>query len=232
VSGDDEELVELAERLGAAVDAATAAAGGRAPLGVRAVEAAPGRRGYLVAFEGPAFLCLADDLTPERGTQRARQTASAGLLWEHAEQLVDAEALRELARAIGRLLALGGPGPDVAEAFETLERVAARAIELAAWRERPIRALARLDDLDRASRMQERLAGAYARFVRASDPLVAVQESLDAELVQRLRAVEEAAGRAGAGERLADRLARALPDCDDGADQILAAHLTRLRDDG
>jgi voltage-gated potassium channel Kch len=231
VSDEEEELRELAERLAAARDAAAAAAGGRPPLGVRAVEPAPGRRGYLVAFEGPGFLCLAGDLTPERGLARARRTASAGLLWEHAEELVDADALRELARAVGSFLARGARGPGVAESSEALERVAARAIELAAWRERPIRALARVEDLDEAARLQERLAGAYARFMRASDPLVAVQETLDAELVQRLRAVEEAAGRAGAGERLADRLARALPDSDEGADQILAAHITRLRDE-
>jgi hypothetical protein len=40
--------------------------------------------------------------------------------------------------------------------------------------------------------------------------------------------VERSAGPAGAAERLADRLAAALPEGDEGADQVVGAHLTRL----
>jgi hypothetical protein len=111
----------------------------------------------------------------------------------------------------------------------SLEVVATRALELAAWRDEPLRALASLPALDDGVALHERLVGAYARFVRASEPLVAVQETLAPELIAALREVEESAGRAGAAERLADRLAGAMPECEDGADQMIGAHLTRLR---
>ena len=221
----DERVEELVEGLSSARDVA-AGLSGREPLGVRAVEPAAGRRSYLVAFEGPAFLCLAADLSAEVGERRAREVASASLLWETVETLVDSAALRDLARAVGRFLALGG---EPAAVSETLELVAARALDLAAWRDEPLRALASLPALDDGVALHERLVGAYARFVRASEPLVEVQDTLTSEVIAALREVEESAGRAGAAERLADRLAGAMPGCEDGADQMVAAHLTRLR---
>lgn len=224
-SNPDDAVGDLVVRLSRARDAA-AGLSGRDPLGVRAVEPALGRRSYLVAFEGPAFLCLASDMSAEVDERRARDAASAGLLWESVETLVDADALRGVARAVGRLLALGEEPREVAGALET---VAARALDLAAWREEPVRALASLPDLDEAIRLHERLVGAWARFVRASEPLVEVQDALSPELVAALREVEKAAARAGAPERLADRLAGAMPGCEEGAGQIVAAHLTRLR---
>ncbi len=216
---------ELVARLGAARDAAAAHAG-EAPLGIRAVEPVAGRRAYVAAFPGPAFLWLDERLEPEADARRAREAASASLLWEHLEAVVDADALRDLAAAIGRLLALGGDPPDVTGPLET---VAARALELAAWREDPLRAVASLPDLDEGAAVQDRLHGAYARFMRASDPLVAVQDTLPDALVGALRDVEEAAARAGAGDRLADRLAAAMPECDDGAGQMLAASVRGAR---
>ncbi len=159
---------DLVDRLAAARDAADRIAGS-ASLGLRAVERGrpPQLRGRLRGRR-PSSACT-EDLSAETSARRAREAASASLLWEHAEALVDAEALRELVRAIGRLLALGG---EPAEVAEPLEVVAARALELAAWRDEPRRVVASLPDLDVASRLQERLVGAYARFVRASDPLV------------------------------------------------------------
>ena len=221
---DEAALSVLVQRLGEARDAAGALAG-RPPLGVRAVEPAHGRRSYLCAFEGPAFLCLDDRLAAERDARRVRESASASLLWEQVESLVDADALRDLAAAIGRLLARGGEPPEVAE---SLEVVAARALELARWRDEPARAVASVPELDRAIALQERLVGAYRRFLRASEPLVAVQDRLDVGLVEALRDVEQGAVPAGAAERLADRLAAALPESEDGADQVVRAHLTRL----
>lgn len=215
----DAAVQELVDRLGAARAAAERIAG-RAPLGVRAVEPAAGRRGYVVAFDGPEFLVLNADLGRERDAERARATASASLLWEHVEMLLDPEALRALVGAIGRLLATGGEPRAVAEPLET---VAARALELLAWREDPMRAVASVPEIDEGARIQDRLAGAYRRFMRASDPLVAVQDTLPAELVNALRDVEQAAARAGAADRLGDRLAAAMPECQDGAEQMLAA---------
>lgn len=218
----------LEELVGGLSSARDAAAGliGRPPLGVRAVEPAAGRRSYLVAFDGPAFLCLAADLTAEGDERRAREAASASLLWETVETLVDSAALRELARAIGRFLAIGG---ELTAVSQTLEVVATRALELAAWRDEPLRALASLPALDEGVALHDRLSISWSLFVRASEPLVEAQETLSPEVVAALRDVEEGAGRAGAAERLADRLAGAMPGCEDGADQMVAAHLTRLR---
>lgn len=221
--------------LGALVDGlegarlAGARVAGRPPLGVRAVESAAERRSYLLAFDGPAFLCLDARLAAEGDARRAHEAASAGLLWEHVEALVDASALRGLVAAIGRVLAQGDDPLPMTAALET---VAARALELAAWRDEPMRALASLPSLDEAVALHERLVGAWARFVRASEPLVAAQDSLPADRVATLRAVEEAAAAAGASHRLADRLAGLMPDCEDGAAQMLTAHLTPLAGEG
>ena len=217
-------LRALVDDLGAARDAAAAVAG-RPPLGVRAVEPAHGGRSYLCAFEGPSFLCLDARLAPERDPRRVREAAAASLLWEQLEGLIDAASLRDLAGAIGRLLARGGDPPEVAG---SLEVVAARALELARWRDDPLRALASVPELDRAVALQERLVGAYRRFLRASEPLVEVQDRLNAGLVEALGDVERSAGPAGAAERLAERLAAALPEGEDGADQVVRAHVTRL----
>ena len=144
------------------------------------------------------------------------------------ESLVDAGELRGLAGAVGRLLARGSDPPEVAA---SLEVVAARALDLARWRDDPGRALASVPELDRVIAIQERLMGAYRRFLRASEPLVELQDRLEPGLVEALRDVEVSAAPAGAAERLADRLAAALPESEDGADQVVRAHITRLAED-
>ncbi len=141
------------------------------------------------------------------------------------EALVDPDALGDLVAAIGRILALGAEPRDVMEALET---TASRALDLARWRLREERALASLVDMDAASAMHDRVHAAWSLFVRASEPLVERQDSLDRELVTALRAVEQAAGVARVAERLSEMLARAMPDCAEGADQVAAGHLTPL----
>lgn len=216
------------ERLLADLARAHAAASeyaGAEPLGVRAVELAPGDRGYLCAFDGPTFLCLAGDLRPARGADAVRDVAGAGLLWEHLEALVDPDALEELGRAIAICLAR----PDLpADAGDALQSVARHARDLAGWRARPERALASLVAVDEAVALQERVHGAWSLFVRASDPLVAVQDTLHADLVAALRAVEQAGAEARAPERLADLLGRALTDAAGDADQVVEHHLVEL----
>jgi hypothetical protein len=217
-----------AERLAEDLTAAHRAAEervARPPLGLRAVETAVDRRWYLCAFEGPSFLCLTSALAPERAWARVREVAAAGLLVEHAEAMVEADALRDLAGACGRLLALGTEPRDVGEA---VGRVAERALALAGWREAPERALASLVDLERGVALQDRLYRGWEAFTRATEPLVDVQDQLGADLVDALRDVERAAAGAGAAERLAQRLGGAMSECDAQAEQVTSAHLTRL----
>jgi hypothetical protein len=214
----------LAGQLSSAHGAASAIAG-RAPIGLRAIEPAAGRRWYLCAFDGPSFLCLTASLDAEGSERRAREAAALGLLWEHAEAAIDAEALRGLAQAAGRSLA-GAHGP--AEVDAALGALAEEALRLAAWRAEPERALASLPELERGLRLHEAVRAAYGRFVAATDPLAAAQEVLPRDQVAGLREVEEAAGRAGLAESVAQRLAAAVPDCDEGAGQVVEGHLTRL----
>jgi hypothetical protein len=214
----------LARQLSAAHGAAATIAG-RPPLGLRAIEPAAGRRWYLCAFEGPSFLCLTAELGAEASERRAREAAALGLLWEHAEAAIDAESLRELARAASRALA-AGYGPAAVDA--ALGSLAEAALRLAVWREAPERALASLVQLEAGVRLHEEVRAGYGRFVAATDPLAADQDRLPAGQVAALREVEEAAGRAHLADSVAQRLAAALPDCDEGAGQVVAGHLTRL----
>lgn len=221
---EDATTARLVAELGAAHGAAVAVTG-REPLGVRAVEPVAGARAYLCAFDGPGFLCLDGRLAAQRDARRVREVAMAGLLWEYVELFVDPDALEALTGAIGQLLALGG---DPREVIDTLERVAARSLELAGWRTLPERAVASLPATDDAVLLQGRLHAAYSLFVRASEPLVDVQDTLSAELVAALRAVEQAAGMARVSERLAEMLGGAMGECSDGADEIVALHITPL----
>lgn len=204
---------------------AAASVADREPLGVRAVEWAPGSRGYLCAFEDGRFLCLDEGLAPVSATHRLREIAGTGLLWEQLEEVVDPERYERLASAIGRLLATADEPRAVVAA---LAQVAERAAEMSAWRTDPARNLASLVALDEATALHDRLHAAYGNYLHASEPLVERQDELDGDLVARLRDVEQAAGWAGLHERLADTMARAMAGASDGADQVLAAHLTPL----
>lgn len=215
-SGWEEALVAELEQ----ARAAAARLAGAEPLGLRAVEPTPGRRWYLCAFEGPAFLCLDVALRPESEHARIREVASGSLLVERAESVIDATELTYLAGAAGRLLAATGEPPEVAA---SLESVAQRALEMAAWRESPQREVASVAALDTAVALHDRFQRAYGNFVAVSQPLVERQDDLDPELVSGLRVFEEAAGRAGVGEALAPLLGRSVEDCDEGAEQVLAS---------
>lgn len=214
---------DLVGRLQGAHDEAARHAG-RAPLGVRAVEVVPGSLRFLCAFEGPGFLCLVDG-TPARAARTVRETATAGLTWEHVESLVDADRLSELAVAAGRVLALTSEPPRMVGAVEELVEALR---PLSAWRLNPLRACASVPQLDIAAALQDRAHRAFGMFVAASDHLVEAQDTLGPDLVAALRGFEEAAGRAGVGERLADVIGGLVPACDRAADEVVATHLTPL----
>lgn len=221
----DAAVSDLVARLGAA-QAEAAAIAGAPPLGLRAVELSAEPAHYVCAFPGPAFLVLDPGLRPLTSRHAVQRHAAASLLWEQLEALVDAGHLRELAAAGGRLLAVGVEPEAVAQAVQdTVQAV----LRVAAWREGPLRAVASMTQVDVLSTLQERAHAAFVRFVAVTEPLVERQDRLGGELVAALRAFEEAAGLAGVGERLADRVGLMLPACDDGAAEIADAHLTPLR---
>ncbi|MDH3227307.1 MAG: hypothetical protein OEM67_09510 [Thermoleophilia bacterium] len=197
----------------------------RGVIGVRAVEPIPGRRWYLCAFDGPAFLCVRRDLAPESRTAQVREVAAGSLLVERAEAIVDAAELKYLAGAAGRLLAAAGDPDDLEE---SIQLVAHRALQLAAWRESVQREVASVAALDSAVSLHESFAKAYGAFVALSQPLVERQDELEPNVISSLRVFEKAAGRAGVGEPLASRLGATIGDCDEGATQVVVAHLLPL----
>lgn len=194
-------------------------------LGLRAVQPGAGGRAWLVALEGPAFLCLDDALDPEASITRFRDVAQAGLAAELADDAVNADALRAFRAPADAMAAWAGEMPA---AVEALGRAADAADELAAWRDDPRRIIASLTDLDEAAAVQERAHAGYATFATLTEPLVERQDSLDPALLQALIDVERAADAAGLGASLGKMLAEAMPGIIEAADEMARAHVTPL----
>jgi hypothetical protein len=220
-----EAVDRLVRELSAAAEAAAGIAG-TAPGGARIVEPGPDGRWYLVALEGPAFLCLRNDLEPEQSLARVDEVARACLLLESAEALIDPVALRAMAPAAAALEPWRGEMQVACDAFT---RAAERAAQLADWAEDPQRAVASLVALDDAIGRQDGARAAYASFVGATDPLVARQSSLDAELVRVLGAAENAAAAAGLADALSGVLAAGIEAIGEGAAEMTALHVTPLQ---
>ncbi len=215
----DDALMVLVSRLERARDVAAASAG-RPPLGLREVELAPGDRAYLCAFDGPAFLCVDERGEVVSAQHVVHRVATMSLVWEQLEAEVDVTRMEEVAETAGRVLALtDAPAPMCAAIAATAEHVMA----MLAWRVSPLRATASLVQVDVLFALHERATREYARFVQASEPLVAGQDTLDAELTAALGAFERAAIAAGLGARLADRLGGAVGAAGQAADEIVAA---------
>jgi len=195
-------------------------------LGLRPVRPGAGGRAWLVALEGPAFLCLDDALDPEPSLARFRDVAQAGLAAELVDDAVDAHALRAVRPSVEAMAAWASELPA---AVEALGRAAGAADELAAWREDPRRVVASLVDIDEAATVQERAHAAYATFAGLTEPLVERQDSLDAALLQALVDVERASDAAGLGASLGKMLAEAMPGIVEAADEMARAHVTPLR---
>ncbi|MBM3633696.1 MAG: hypothetical protein FJW99_00125 [Actinobacteria bacterium] len=194
-------------------------------LGLRAVQPGTGARAWLVALEGPAFLCLDDALDPEPSLARFRDVVQAGLAAELADDAVSADALRAFRAPADAMATWGG---DLPAAVEALGRAADAADELAAWREDPRRIIASLVDVDEAAAVQQRAHAAYATFAGLTEPLVERQDSLDPALLQALVDVERAADAAGLGASLGKMLAEAMPGIIEAADEMARAHVTPL----
>jgi hypothetical protein len=215
----------VTELEGAALGAA--AVTGREPIGVRAVEPSAGERWYLCAFEGPAFLCLDRDHNPEHTRRLARHAAGCALLVEHAESLLDPAELDLTAGVAGRVSAV----LDDEAVVKALDELEAEVASLAAWRTQPERAIASLPELETAIALHDVARAGFERFVEASEPLVAIQDTLPDDVVDGLRDLEEAADRAGLHRPLALAVSEAIEVIDAGTQEILDLHLTPLEGD-
>ena len=221
----DGELEDLAGRLSAATEVADSLAPGREVLGVRAVDVGPTRRHYLVALSGPRFLCLDDTNHPAVSSRVVREVAAAALLCERVLDEIDIGALHALAQSAGSALATttGSESVDT-----TLGDVAERALVLAAWRAAPVRVISSVVDLEDATVLHRGLQDAHAAYLKATEPLAADQSDLPASLVERLAEIDSCAVRAGASAAFSLRLGDWIAECDEGASEIVAAHLTAL----
>jgi hypothetical protein len=215
----------LAAEMAAARDAAEALAA-RPMAGLRAVRPGTGGLAWLVAFEGPAFLCLGADLRPVGSLARVRDVAQASLAAEVVEDMVDADALRALRPHVDVLAPWRA---DMPAAVDALGRAAGAAEDLAEWRDAPERIVASLVAMDAAVGMQERAHAAYATFVGVTEPLVSRQDELDRELLAALASLEQAAGEAGLGASLGKVVGEGMGAIVEAADELAAAHLTPLR---
>jgi len=207
--------------------AATAVAPGRPIVGLRAIDTGTGGRAWLVAFEGPAFLCMDDAGHPAASRTRACDIAQAALAAEIVEEAVDATALRAMRGAADGLAAAAAGVPSAA--VEALSRAADHARALAEWREAPERGEASLIALDAAIGLQERAHAAYATFVSLTDPLAGRQGDLEADVLAALVAAEEAAAAAGLGASLGAMMGEGMAGIATAADEIAALHVTPLR---
>jgi len=211
----------------AAQAAAAAVAPGRPIVGLRAVDTGTRGQAWLIAFEGPAFLCLDDAGRPVASRMRACDVAQAALAAEIVEEALDAAALRAMTDAADGLAAAAAGVPPAA--VEALSRAADHARALAGWREAPERTEASLIALDAATSLQERAHAAYATFVSLTDPLADRQGDLDADVLAALVAAEEAAAAAGLGASLGAMMGEGMAGIAAAADEIAALHVTPLR---
>lgn len=199
---------------------------GRPMAGLRAVRPGTGGVAWMVAFGGPAFLCLDESLQPVDDLARVRDVAQALLAAEVVDEMVDAAALRAVRAQVD---ALARFDHDIPTAVEALRRAADAAEDLAEWRDDPARIVASLVEIDAATAMQGRAHAAYATFAAVTEPLVARQHELPPDLLESLVAVEQAAADAGLGTSLGGMLGEGMPGIVEAADEMAAAHVTPLR---
>ena len=105
------DVLALQDDMGAAQAAAEALAG-RPMAGLRAVRPGTGGRAWMVAFDGPEFLCLDHSLAPVDDIARVRDVAQALLAAEVVDEMVDAPALRAMRPHVEVLARFESPPPD------------------------------------------------------------------------------------------------------------------------
>jgi hypothetical protein len=221
----DLSLEALLADLQTAAIALRALAPEREILGIQAVEIASERRHYLGALSGPTFICLDEKTQPVTGTREVHEVAAAVLLCERAGDEVDIEALHLLARSAAAMRAAGSGQPDL---DATLEELAAAAFSVAAWRAAPERALSSLTAVETVTQLHDRLRGAHAAYLAITEPLAQEQDVLSDETIAQLRELDERAAVSRAATPFATRLGEWIFDCNEGAAEIVAKHVTPL----
>ncbi len=190
---------------------------GNPVTGIRAVEPEPRLRRYLCVRRDQEVFCVDADGHPVDDPEERRRTAAAVLLVEHVEECIDGEECRLVATLADRLTAA-----EVDERTATMASGLSRsATALADWRLDPMRAIARIAELDRAASLQSDAHVAHGGYLAATEPLVGIQDTLDGALVELLRDLENACGRAGIAASLSGTLATVMDQIDADAARLL-----------
>ena len=213
---DHDQLDELVTDLTAAHSAAQAIGDGTV-IGVRAVEARPGVRHYMCAFDDGRIGCVDRDLQPVPAGPAVSEVLRVALLIEHTEEALDVAAMQVM---IGEATTARTVIDDrtVRAAVDALIE---NTTDLIAWREDPTRAVARMSALDEAITRHDAIRKAHIAFIAATDPLVPIQDTLSTEVRGALRELEIASAAAGVAGNLTPLLAGALPAIDTGVDELL-----------
>ena len=199
-------------------------AGTADPLtGIRAVETEPGVRRYLCVRADGGVLCLDPSGEPVPDPEERHRVAVAVLLIEWVEEAIDGEECRMVATLSQRL----GDSDLDAGMRRSVSDLGEAAAALADWRLDPMRPLARIADLDTVATLQSEAHVAHGAYLTATEPLVAVQDTLDGTLVALLRDLENACGRAGIAGSLAGALGQAMDEIDEGASELLGEEPAR-----
>lgn len=212
----DDALATLAADLGRARDRARGAAGASV-TGVRAVELADGRRHYLCAFDDGRVRFLDAVCAPVADDEVCRTIAGAALTVEYIDELIDPAECAVVVSLAARAAEMVDD-PDVRSALDEVSDATAR---LTAWRSDPMRAVAALTDLDDGAALQAPAHAAHQRFVAATEPLVAIQSTLDPEFVRTLGELENACVRAGIAGSLAEAVGSAMEAIVIGAQELV-----------
>ncbi len=212
----DDDVAALVDELTRATRSAAELGAGNV-AGARAIEARPGVRVYMCAFSDGRIGCVDGEGRAVTDVGRFRETLRAALLVEHAEETVDVAAFQVLEQAASKLRA----HTDDPAIVRSADDLAAAATGIVEWRLDPIRTVARVGDLDQAVVLHGATHRAFLGFIAATDPLVAVQDTLPGPLRDALRDVEQASGAAGVSGALAPRLAGALAGIDVALDELM-----------
>lgn len=185
--------------------------------GIRAVEPHPGERRYLCVREDRRVLCVDADGDEILDPEERHRIASAVLLMEHVEASIDGEECRLVATLAGRVTEADVDDPTRRSAQDLAETATA----LADWRLAPERAVARIAELDHVAALQSHAHVAHSTYLTVTEPLVAVQDTLDQALVEVLRDLENACGHAGIASSLSGTFSQIMDAIDEDAATLL-----------
>ncbi len=185
--------------------------------GIRAVEPEPDARRYLCVRRSGDVICVDREGRPIDDEDERHRVAAAVLLVEYVEESIDGEECRLVASLSDRL----SSAALSTVAVRSVTALGEAAGSLADWCLDPARSIARVAELDRVAQLQSGAHVAHSTYLAATEALVEVQDTLDGGLIELLRDLENACGRAGIAAPLSAALSQAMEDIHADATRLL-----------